>query len=132
MQHPRSGQVPLSTSIPSTSCLAPVFPAFSLLSLQLRFRFHAPVVTAAFAVNTLLLPAICERFYGEQPLRRCHLMGLLRAFLRGVLLPLACCYAFESHSRGLFLRGAAGAAGAAASAEPGTRQRGAGRRRTRS
>ncbi len=54
------------------------------LAFQMRFRFQALL---ALAVNAHLLPAICPR-----------------QFVHGVLLPLACCYLFEAHTRRLFLR----------------------------
>mgnify|MGYP001811082127 CR=1 FL=1 len=61
----------------------------------------------AYAINTQLLPAICEAFFEDQPPRRCVAVGLLRIFLHGVALPLACCYVFETHARRLFLRSSA-------------------------
>ena len=54
------------------------------LAFQMRFRFQALLV---LAVNAHLLPSICPR-----------------QFIHGVLLPLACCYVFEAHTRRLFLQ----------------------------
>lgn len=69
----------------------------------MRFRFQVLACPLAFAVNITLLPAICSKFYEEQG-GRCVAAGGLRVFLHGVVLPLACCYVFESHARRLFLR----------------------------
>lgn len=69
---------------------------------QLRFRWQSVAVTLAYCINTQLLPAICTRHFEEVPPARCVALGLLRVALHGVLLPLACCYAFELHSRRLF------------------------------
>lgn len=48
---------------------------------------------------------MCVAHFAEQPAERCVLLGLLRVLLHGVLLPLACCFVFESHTRRLFMRG---------------------------
>lgn len=76
----------------------------------MRFRFQLAAATLAFAVNSQLLPGICAAFYDELAPARCLMLGLLRVCLHGVVLPLACCYVFESHARRLFLRAKAGGA----------------------
>jgi hypothetical protein len=87
-----------SSVLNSFCCSAPFFPP-----LQMRFRYQALACPLAFAVNITLLPAICSKFYQEQG-ARCVALGGVRVFLHGVLLPLACCFVFESHARRLFLR----------------------------
>jgi hypothetical protein len=72
------------------------------LAFQMRFRFQAVALVLAYSINTQLLPAVCAAHFSAQPAERCVLLGLLRVLLHGVLLPLACCYVFESHARRLF------------------------------
>lgn len=84
----------------------------------MRFRYQVLMAPLAYAANTQLLPRICATYYDELPVNRCVLLGLLRVFLHGLLLPLACCYAFEAHARRLFLRIRQPAAPRAAPAAP--------------
>lgn len=74
------------------------------VSFQMRFRYQLAAATLAYAVNSQLLPGICAAFYDEMAPARCLTLGLLRVCLHGLVLPLVCCYVFESHARRLFLR----------------------------
>lgn len=71
---------------------------------QMQFRYQLAAATLAYAVNSQLLPGICAAFYDEMAPARCLTLGLLRVCLHGLVLPLVCCYVFESHARRLFLR----------------------------
>ena len=70
----------------------------------MRFRWQALASLLAYSTNTQLLPAICSAHFGDAPLGRCVLLGQLRVFLHGVLLPLACCFVLETLVRRMHLR----------------------------